>query len=304
MTTLETALPEERILPPTTRPRRFSGRKALALPALLLVVGFFGVSMVVMFKIAFFQRSINGQLVDGWTTANLTDFILNRDRDYWEVVRTTFTMAFLVVAITAVIGYPTAAALNAIKRPGLRNFLYFVLFAPLFVSVVVRSYAWTLLLGNEGLVNKVVIWLHLSNEPLPLLFHFTGVVISLVQILLPFMVFPILSVLGQVGDDLREAARDLGAHRIQLFFRVVLPLTAQGTIVGCQLVLAIGASAFAAPALLGGGRVQVLSSLVFNDVGQINWPMAAIESWVMLIFLLIAIGILGVIGRRLETAPR
>lgn len=254
--------------------------------------------MAMLIRMGFYERTVNAETVStGWTLDNLLDFLLNRDRDNWEVVWTTFRLAGLVVLITALIGYPVAFGINAVKRPWVRSLLYFILFAPLFVSVVVRAYAWMLILGNEGLINKALMFLRLRDEPFALLYQFPGVLISMVQTMLPFMVFPIVSVLGQLGPELREAAVDLGASRAQVFFRVLLPLSLQGVVVGCQLVLAISAGAFAAPVLLGGGRVEVLSSVIFTDVGAINWSMAAIEALVMLTLLLGGITLLGLLNR-------
>jgi putative spermidine/putrescine transport system permease protein len=279
------------------RPSSSALRLLLALPALVLVIGFFGLAMVMLVRMGFHERTVNAETSSaGWTLQNLGDFLFNRDRDYWGVVATTFKLAGLVVLFTALIGYPVAFGINAVKRPWIRSLLYFILFAPLFVSVVVRTYAWTLLLGNEGLINKTLMWLHLRDEPVALLYQFPGVLISMVHIMLPFMVFPIVSVLGQLSPELRQAALDLGASRLQVFFRVLLPLSLQGVVVGCQLVLAISAGAFAAPVLLGGGRVEVLSSVIFTDVGAINWSMAAIEAIIMLVLLLAGIMLLGLLN--------
>lgn len=256
-------------------------------PALAVMLLFFGAAMLILLLFSF-QPFSEGVTLPGTTIANYA-YLLHHPY-YWTVVLTTLKLGGLATVVCAVVGYPVAYALHKVRSPLLRNLSYFALFSPLMTSVIVRSYGWALLLGDHGLVNSILLGSHVVSTPVRLLYEFSGVTISLTHILLPFMVFPILGVLGQLDPALQQAAADLGAGRVRTFTRVTLPLTVQGVVVGCELVFALAISAFATPSLLGGGRVQVLSALVYNDVGGLNWPMASVESFLLLALALLAIG--------------
>lgn len=255
---------------------------------------FFVAAMGVLLAFSF-QRFQEGEFLPGTTTQNFATFL--RQPYYWSVVATTLKLGLITTIVTAVIGYPAAYALNALRRPLFRNICYFALFAPLLTSVIVRSYGWALLLGDHGFINDILLGLHVVRAPIRLLYEFPGVVVALVHILLPFMVFPIVGVLGQLDPALKLASADLGGNRAQTFIRVTLPLTIQGLVVGCELVFALSISAFATPSLLGGGRVQVLPALIYNDVGSLNWPLASVESYVLLVLALLAIGVFTLVLR-------
>ncbi|MGQ0569745.1 MAG: ABC transporter permease [Armatimonadota bacterium] len=204
------------------------------------------------------------------------------DPFYWSVVGTTMQLGVIVTALSLVVGYPTAYAMSKIRRPGWALFCYLVLFAPILVSVVVRTYGWLLLLSNNGVVNYVLRTLGLIREPIPLIFNTTGIVIAMVHILLPFIVFPILSVVGQLTVDLKEAAGDLGATRWQTFRRVTLPLTMPGVVSGAQIVFTLTISSFVTPFLMGGGKVQILSGLIYRDMEAVNLGFASVVALVLL----------------------
>jgi putative spermidine/putrescine transport system permease protein len=220
------------------------------------------------------------------------------DAYYWGVIGTTLRLAFVVTVLSLVVGYPAAYAISKIQRPGWALAAYVVLFAPILVSVVVRTYGWLLLLSNTGVVNYVLRTLGLTREPVPLIFNETGIIIAMVHILLPFMVFPILSVVGQLGADLKEAAMDLGANRWVTFRRVTLPLTLPGVISGSQIVFTLTISAFVTPFLMGGGRVQILSGLIYRDMEAVNLGFASVVALVLLALAVAILAASNVLARR------
>ena len=248
----------------------------------------FGTAMVILLLYSF-REFRNGTLTSGHTTATWTAFLTSAY--FWSVIWRTIKLGLVVVAVTAAIGYPMALALYRLRSRTLRFIAYFLIFAPLLTSVVVRSYGWALILGDSGVINNLLIRWHIVHQPVRMLYEFSGVTIGLVHILLPFMIFPIASVLDQLDPTLEQAAADLGANAFVNFRRVLLPLSVQGLIAGSQLVFALAISAFATPSLLGGGRVQVLASEIYNDVGTLDWPDAAVASYVLLAFALAAIGL-------------
>jgi putative spermidine/putrescine transport system permease protein len=221
------------------------------------------------------------------------------DGYYWSVVGTTLNLGVLVTGLSLVIGYPTAYAISKIRRPGWALAAYVMLFAPILVSVVVRTYGWMLLLSKTGAVNYMLRSLGLIDEPIALIFNTTGIVIAMVHILLPFMVFPVMSVIGQLTPDLKEAAMDLGANRWQTFRRVTLPLTLPGVVSGSQIVFTLTISAFVTPFLMGGGKVQILSGLIYRDMEAVNLGFASVVS---LLLLVLAVAILVLSNRLVRQA--
>lgn len=267
---------------PAARPwRRWRARHvhaALLAPALLLTGAVFWVAMAILLVMSVYPFLAAGPprlTLEAWTR-----FL--GDRYYWSVVATTVWLGGLVTAGTLLLGYPAAYAMSKIRRSALLLAAYLVLFAPILVSVVVRTYGWLLLLGREGAVNWLLLRLGLATEPVPLIFNLRGVVIAMVHILLPFMVFPILSVVGQLAPELKEAAMDLGATRWQTFRRVTLPLTLPGVVAGAQIVFTLTVSAFVTPFLMGGGKVQVLSGLIYRDMEAVDLSFASVTAFVLL----------------------
>ena len=251
----------------------------LLAPGLVLIALFFLWSMWIMLEYSFYSYE-SGSLEKDWTLASWRRFF--GDRFYWDILWRTAKLGFTVTVISLVIGYPVAYTLARISRRAILIPCYIVIFSPLLVSVVVRSYGWMLLLGRQGFVNDVLTSLPFIDSPVRLVFNNTGVVIALVHILMPFAIFPLLSVLTQLPPNLKEAAHDLGASRLQTFLRVVLPLSMPGVIAAAQIVFVLSISALVTPLLLGGGRVFVLSKLVYQNITELNWPLAAVQAFVLL----------------------
>jgi putative spermidine/putrescine transport system permease protein len=266
----------------------------LLTPSVLLSLAVFWVCMAVLLIMSVYPFLAAG-------TPRLTWVAWQRllgDPFYLGIVGTTLYMAAVVTVLSLLLGYPTAYAISKIQRPGWALGAYLILFAPILVSVVVRTYGWLLLLGNTGVVNWVLRTLGIVQQPVPLIFNFTGIIIAMVHILLPFMVFPILSVVGQLGPDLREAAADLGANRWQAFRRVTLPLTLPGVISGAQIVFTLTVSAFVTPFLMGGGKVQILSGLIYRDMEAVNLGFASAVALLLLVLAAVILAASNVLARR------
>jgi putative spermidine/putrescine transport system permease protein len=260
-----------------SRTRRLAHVPLLA-PAVALTLLIFWVSMAVLLVM-----SVYPFLAAGETKLTLEHWAkFFRDPFYWGIVRTTLEIAVLVTGLSLAVGYPAAYAMSKIQRPRLLLVVYIVLFSPILVSVVVRTYGWLLLLARDGAVNFLLVRAGVPGAPIPLIFNKTGIVIAMVHILLPFMVFPLLSVINQLGRDLKEAAADLGAHRLATFRRVTLPLTLPGIVSGAQIVFTLTISSFVTPFLMGGGRVQILSGVIYRDMEAVNLAFASVVSFVML----------------------
>jgi putative spermidine/putrescine transport system permease protein len=249
-----------------------------------------------------FHRFSEGVTQPGYTVAEWTAFLT--DPYVWSLTRETVILGLITTGICAVIGYATALALYRSNSPRWRSVCYFAIFSPLLTSVVARTYGWSLILGDAGFLNAVATPLHLPGTPYALLYQRPAVVIALVHILLPFMVMPVISSLGQIDRQLPAAAADLGASAWTTLRKVLFPLSLPGLVAGCQLTFALTISAFATPSLLGGGRVQVLATNTYSDVQNLNWPRASVGSFLLLALALLSLAAFAAVQRGLVTWRR
>lgn len=281
---------------------RVHGRAALLLlaPALVLMAVLYVVPLGIYLENGFHAFK-DGRILPGWTLWTYWYFLT--DTFSYRIIGASLGLATIVTALALLIGYPVAYALHTrVASPTLRATLAVVLFCPLMISVVVRTYGWMILLSNQGLINTTLLRLGLVDEPVRLLFNMRGVVVSLTHILLPFAIFPIYSVLGRLDLTLKEAARDLGAGPWDTFLRVTLPLTMPGVVAGGLICFTLAMSAFVTPQLLGGGRVQVMPLMVYNTTVEINWPEGAVTSLTLLVLSVLAVWAVNAALRRLPSA--
>lgn len=257
----------------------YEGRSTLLLlaPSLLLMLVIFAWPLVLFFTNSFYSY-VDGKLIEDLTFSSYIQFFT--DPFYYNIVWGTLKLSTVVTLVALVIGYPLAYALYKAKDHRVQQWMAVIIFSPLLVSVVVRTYGWLILLSDQGIVNFTL--MKFGLQPVRLAFDFPGVLISLVHIFLPFMVFPIYSVLLKLNPALKEASSDLGASWWKTFTRVTLPLSMPGVIAGAQMCFTLTMGAFVTPSLLGGGRVQVLPLFIYRNVLDINWPMGAVAGMVLL----------------------
>jgi ABC-type spermidine/putrescine transport system permease subunit I len=197
------------------------------------------------------------------------------DPYYLAVTWTTVKIGLLTTLACAVLGYPLAYVLARTRSRWLA-FYMFLLVTPLMVSSVVRIFGWLVILGRRGMVNETLRALGLSSG-LSLLYNTPAVVLGLTQLLLPFMVLPLMAAIENIHPSVEEAARNLGANWLQLFRRVLLP--------GSLLVYTVSISALVTPALMGGRNVRMLGNLVYDEVlTSLNWPFASSIAVLLLAF--------------------
>jgi putative spermidine/putrescine transport system permease protein len=180
--------------------------------------------------------------------------------------------------------------------------LTLVLVVQFFTSYIIRAYALMLVLGNNGLINRMLLKTGLIDRPLPLMHNETGVAIGLVMVSLPFMVFPVYSVLKGIDRRLEEVAESLGAGEWQVFWNVTLPLSLPGMAAGVVLVFLFQLTAFIVPGLLGGGYYDMVANFIYDQaLGVLNIPFAAAVAMVMLaITLILVIGLNKLFQRSLK----
>ena len=225
---------------------------------------------------AMLLRSLNDP---SWTLANYR--ALAGDSVFVSVLGTTLRTAIVVTVGTLLLGYPVALAMTRLPRRRATLVLIVVLL-PFWTSVLVRSYAWMVLLGRHGVINEALLALGITDAPLRLLNTSFAVNLAMIHILLPYMVLPIANTLRQIDESLLRAARSLGAGRFAVFRQVVLPLSAPGVAAGVLLVFVLALGFYVTPALVGGPRDMVLSMLIVQQIDLLNWPYAACLSAVLL----------------------
>jgi putative spermidine/putrescine transport system permease protein len=258
----------------------------LLAPSLLLLAAMFIAPLAAFMEYSFY-RFRRGRLTDDYNLDTYLRFLFD---DYYHVIMgDSLKVAALVTLIALLIGYPLAYAMWKVNRPALQRWMGLLIFSPILVSVVVRSYGWTVLLSDRGPVNWALAQLGITDEPVQLVFNLTGVLIALSHVFLPFVVFPIFTAMTRLDPSLREAASDLGAGWWMTFRRVTLPLTMPGVVAGAQICFVLSLGAFVTPALLGGGRVLVLPLTVYAATAEVNWPVAAVGGLVLLIAALVAV---------------
>lgn len=231
-----------------------------------------------------------------WTLAKYTAFL--GDPYYQRITQRTFLLALVVTALCAVVGYPVAWYL-ARSPSRYRHLVFLGIISPLLVSIVVRTLGWTIILGNEGLVNHLLLWLGIIGEPLRLMQGFWSVTLAMVHVLLPFMVLSIMTVLGKIDVSLNEAASLLGAQPIRNFLSVTLPLSIQGIASGSVIVFCLTIGAYVTPLWLGRGQVQVLATEIHEQmIVLVDWPTGAAAGMILAFGTLLAILVYGLVIAR------
>lgn len=204
-----------------------------------------------------------------------------QDSYYHEIFWRTFKISALVTVFCVLIGTPEAYILNRMGKPW-RSILLLVVLAPLLISVVVRAFGWSMLLGPEGLVNGLFKLLGIG--PFKMLYTEVAVIVALVHVMLPFMVIPVWTSLQKLDAGVENAALSLRATPFQTMRRIVLPQILPGILSGSLIVFGLAASAFAIPGLLGGRRLKVVPTIVYDEyMHELNWPLGAAIALILLV---------------------
>ncbi|ORM63941.1 ABC transporter permease [Pantoea rodasii] len=223
------------------------------------------------------------------------------DPQYLHALWTTLWVSLLTAAITVLLAWPAAWLLVTTQRRGWRTLLYVILISPLLTSVVIRTFAWIVLLAQNGLINGFLLFTGLIPQPLSLLWNMNAVIIAYVQVMLPFAVLPLITSLNEIAPSLRLAAMSLGATPAMTFRRVVLPLTLPGMLTGFIIVFSLAAGSYITPLLIGGRLQPLLPIAIYQQAMQIaNLPLAAALSLTLLVMTLIVAGIAGAFLKRWE----
>jgi putative spermidine/putrescine transport system permease protein len=266
-------------------------------PAVLCTVGLLAaMAAVLQFS---FRAYVPGSLEPGgFTLANFADLLKPL---YARVFLDTVWICFLTAISTLIVGYPLAYALVRTQNAILKSTLLVIVVTPLFLGEVVRTYSWIIVLGNNGFINSVLMNLGIVKQPVQFMFTTFGVVVALVHVTMPVMVIMLAAGLSHIDRDYQKAAESLGAGPVRTFLTITLPLSMPGVVAGVTTAFAWTFSAFATPQLIGGGRVNMVSNLVYQlGFASFNFPFAASLSVAGLALAFVTLALLRLAARPLE----
>ena len=245
----------------------------LSAPGMLAMLAFVALPLVLTLSLSLYPFVPATGVGEGLTAANYVD--IATDEYFHTIFARTFGMAVLVTALCIAIGVPEAYVLSRLS-PRWRAVSMVIVLGPLLISVVVRTLGWAVLLGNEGVINKSLMAAGLIRGPIRMMFTFTGVVVALVHVLVPFMVLAVWASLQKLDAATEQAAESLGAGLPTVLMRIVFPQVIPGVLSGGLIVFALAASAFATPAIIGGRRLKVVPTTIYDEfLGNLNWPLGA-----------------------------
>ncbi len=257
-------------------------RTAVTAPPLLWVTIFLLVPYLLMFCYSFWSVSSSQTIVHSWNFENYRQLVTIPV--YWQTLLRSMWIAARVTLFSLLLGYPLAYFLS-FYAGARKDLLYQLVIIPLWVSYLVRAYAWKTILGSDGVLNTLLQYVHLTQHPLEfLLYSPFAVVLALTHIYTPFTLLPVYASLEHIPRNLVEASQDLGASPFQTFWRVIFPLSIPGVLAGATFAFVLSLGDFLAPLLLGGPSGIMISNIVVSLFGAAyNWPLGAAISLCMLV---------------------
>ena len=262
-------------------PMRNLKRQLLAGPYLLWMAGFILLPLIVILYYAFTTTGGN------FTFLNVSSITFSV---HFKALILSLKLALICTLICLVLSYPLAMILNNMKAKS-QNFIVFIFILPMWMNFMLRILAWRMLLSNHGVINSLLDTIGLPG--LDILNTPTAVVFCMVYDFLPFMILPIYNSMARISSDVIEAARDLGANSITIFFKVIVPLTLSGVLSGIIMVFVPALTSFAVSDLLGGGKVLLIGNVIEQAFMQeYNWNLGSGLSFVLMIFVIASMALM------------
>lgn len=257
----------------------------LASPAALLMLAFLALPMVMLLGLSLNPFVPGAGVGEGFTLSHYAD--LATDSYFHTIFGRTLVLSFWVTLGCLLIGVPEAWVLSRLS-PRWRAVSMVIVLGPLLISVIVRTLGWAILLGSEGVINRSLMALGWIDAPIRMMYTFSAMTVALVHVLVPFMVLAVWASLQRLDPATLQAAASLGAPPTTVFRRVVLPQVVPGMLSGVLIVFAMAASAFATPAIIGGRRLKVVPTTIYDEfLGNLNWPLGAALAAVLLVIVLV-----------------
>ena len=263
----------------------------LAVPLALFFLVFFVAPLVQLFVLSLHNDTAGVVWGIGQYVHFLTDpFSLS-------VLGSTLLLGAEVTALCLVLGFPIAWLYHRVGSR-VQTLIILIVLLPLLTSVVVRTFAWIVILGRQGIINSTLLSIGAIDTPIRLLYTQVGVVFALAQVQMPLMTLPLITALGRIDMNLEDASCSLGAGSWRTFWRVVLPLALPGVIAGCTLTYAAAITAFITQSLVGGGQMLFMPMYLYQQASTLqNWPFASAISIIFLLAVLAVVTVFGMLGR-------
>ena len=263
----------------------------LAAPLTLFFLVFFVAPLVQLFVLSLHNDTAGAVWGIGQYVHFLTDpFSLS-------VLGSTLLLGAEVTALCLVLGFPIAWLYHRVGSRA-QTLIILIVLLPLLTSVVVRTFAWIVILGRQGIINSTLLSIGAIDAPIRLLYTQVGVVLALAQVQMPLMTLPLITALGRIDMNLEDASCSLGAGSWRTFWKVVLPLSLPGVIAGCTLTYAAAITAFITQSLIGGGQMLLMPMYLYQQASTLqNWPFASAISIIFLLAVLAVVTVFGMLGR-------
>lgn len=259
------------------------------LPALFIIVFTF-VPMISLFKLSIIDEN-------GFTFKYIAQIFT--EPIYLQVIWLTLKTSFIVTVISIVLAYPVAYFIIKTKSSRTKKVILMIIMIPFWISLLVRTFSWIIILQEQGILNTFLKNIGLINQPLDLLYNTASVTIGMTHVLFPYMVLNVYSVMSSIDTQLVEVAQVMGARPIKAFWQVFFPLSVPGILSGSILVFVLALGYFITPALLGGSKNMLVSTLIQNNISAtLNWPLASALSLVLFIITMVLLSILAVLVKR------
>lgn len=270
----------------------------LLVPAALFVLAIYAWPALLLFRNAFNEVGPTGAMVEAWSLKTAAETFA--DGFTVELTLNSLWLSASATALALALSYPVSLFLFRTDSR-FRGLLAVIAIMPMLVSSVVRVFGWLAILGDRGLVNGALLSLGLISAPLKLVFNWTGVTIGLAESIMPYMILALLAGFGRLDRTLEEASRSLGATPLRTFARVTLPLSLPALALAAGLGFVLSMSAYITPKLLGGGRVFVLATEIFEQATtNTNWPVASVLALYTLALLLILLAVSNLAAKGLQ----
>lgn len=263
----------------------------LLLPGVLFLTIFMIIPILMTIGTTFFHEG------GGFSIQGYLDFF--QDRYFIEILLTTLRVSLFTTIICILLGFPAAYYISKLKQRKKAIMLLLTIF-PLLTSPVVRSFSWMVIIGKNGVVNKLLMGMGLIEKPLDILYTPTAIIIGLVHLFLPLIIVTLVGVMENIETDLLKAAESLGASRLAVFSKVIIPLSVPGLVIGSILVFVGSFTAYTTPALLG-GKQRVISTFLYQNAITLNeWQVASIVATIMIAVTFLIISIMNGLAKKLN----
>ena len=258
-------------------------KNRLVLPGLIWISLFLLIPCVIVFTYSFFERGVYGGIEYSF---NLDNYVRSFKWTYFKILLTSGQIAFLAAFISVVIGFPAAYCITK-ANPKYQILLLFFMMLPFWSNYLIRTYSWMVLLNNQGLINNLLIYVGLIDEPIRLLYTKFSVIVGLIYNYLPFVVLSIFASLSSMNKEIIEASEDLGGSFFDNLFRVIIPLSLPGILAGFIFVFVLSIGNFITPDLLGGGKFLMIGNLIYDQfLSARDWPFGASLSLILVTIML------------------